>query len=52
MARALPETRYANVGDLRIAYQTVGDAPLDIVLSAGTFNHTDVQWEDPLPGGL
>lgn len=43
----IPPTRYITLGDLRIAYQTLGDGPVDLVLSAGSFNHTDVQWEDP-----
>jgi class 3 adenylate cyclase len=42
-----PETRYAMLGELRLAYQVVGDGPPDLVVSAGSFSHTDALWEDP-----
>jgi len=32
---ARPTTRYARSGDYSIAYQVVGDAPLDLVLVRG-----------------
>jgi class 3 adenylate cyclase len=32
---------------LRLAYQVVGDGPPDLLVSAGSFSHTDVLWEDP-----
>jgi len=40
-------TNYAIVGNARMAYQAVGSAPVDLVVSAGGFNHGEVQWEDP-----
>lgn len=42
-----PETRYTVLNGLRIAYQVVGDGPPDLVMSAGSFSHTDALWEDP-----
>lgn len=42
-----PETEYAEIEGQRIAYQTVGEGPPDVLLSAGHFNHTDAVWEDP-----
>ncbi|GAC1583890.1 MAG: hypothetical protein NVS3B18_16860 [Candidatus Dormibacteria bacterium] len=42
-----PETRYAKSGDLSIAYQVIGDGPLDLVLVHGFVSHLDVQWEEP-----
>jgi hypothetical protein len=42
-----PHTRYVLVDGMRVASQVVGRGPPDLVLSAGSFNHTDVQWEDP-----
>ncbi|HEX6222556.1 MAG TPA: adenylate/guanylate cyclase domain-containing protein [Acidimicrobiia bacterium] len=42
-----PETEYAKIDGLRIAYQTVGEGPPDVLLSAGHFNHTDAVWEEP-----
>jgi class 3 adenylate cyclase len=42
-----PETRYAKSGDVNIAYQVVGDAPLDLVLVQGFISHLDLDWEEP-----
>ena len=41
-----PDTRYALLGDVRLAYQVVGEGPPDLVMAAGSFSHTDVVWED------
>ncbi len=43
-----PETRYARLGDERIAYQVSGDGPPDLVLTAGTFGSIDLEFQDPL----
>jgi pimeloyl-ACP methyl ester carboxylesterase len=43
----LPETRYAKSGDVNIAYQVVGDGPLDLVLVPGFVSHLDNDWEEP-----
>ena len=42
-----PETRYARSGDLSIAYQVVGDGPLDLVFVPGWVSHLDCGWENP-----
>jgi class 3 adenylate cyclase len=42
-----PETRYAKSGDVSIAYQVVGEGPLDLVLVPGFVSHLDVDWDDP-----
>jgi class 3 adenylate cyclase len=47
MPRDLPETRYAKSGDVNIAYQVVGDGPLDVVLVPGFVSHLEVDWELP-----
>jgi hypothetical protein len=44
---ALPETRYAKIGDVRIAYQVIGQGALDLVFVPGFISNLDVQWEDP-----
>jgi hypothetical protein len=44
-----PETRYAQNGDLNIAYQVVGDGPLDLVFVPGLMSHIDVAWSLPAP---
>jgi pimeloyl-ACP methyl ester carboxylesterase len=43
-----PETRYAKSGDVLIAYQVTGDAPITMVLAPGTVSHLDMDWEFPL----
>jgi pimeloyl-ACP methyl ester carboxylesterase len=43
-----PRTRYAESGDASIAYQVVGDGPIDLVLALGYATHLDLQWESPL----
>jgi pimeloyl-ACP methyl ester carboxylesterase len=42
-----PPTRYAKSSDASIAYQVVGDAPLDLVLVLGFATHIELQWESP-----
>ncbi len=42
-----PATRYARLGDDRIAYQVLGDGPLDLVFTPGSFGNVDMVWEDP-----
>ena len=42
-----PETRYARSGDVRIAYQIVGDGPLDLVFVPGFVSNVDLFWETP-----
>ena len=41
-----PETRYARLGEDRLAYQVLGEGP-DLVLTMGAFGHVDLKWEDP-----
>jgi class 3 adenylate cyclase len=41
------ETRYAKSGDLYIAYQTVGEGTLDLVVVPGFVWHLEHQWEWP-----
>jgi class 3 adenylate cyclase len=42
-----PETRYAWLGQDRIAYQVLGQGPPDLVVTPGSFTHVDAMWEDP-----
>ena len=42
-----PETRYAKSGDVRIAYQVVGEGPFDLVYVPGAMSHVDLIWDDP-----
>ena len=38
---------YAESGDIHIAYQVVGDGPLDLVYVMGAITNLNVLWEDP-----
>jgi class 3 adenylate cyclase len=40
-----PETRYARLGDLHLAYQVLGAGPPDILLLDQWFSHMEAQWE-------
>jgi pimeloyl-ACP methyl ester carboxylesterase len=42
-----PRTRYARSGDLSIAYQVVGEGPLDLVVAPGFISHLDWNWQEP-----
>ena len=42
-----PEVHYALAGDDYIAYQVVGDGPVDLVYQGGWHSHADVQWDVP-----
>lgn len=44
----VPETRYAKSGDVHIAYQVVGDGPLDLVAVAGWISNVEAMWDEPL----
>ena len=44
----LPETRYAKAPDgTFIAYQVIGDGPVDLVSAAGIWSNVEVMWEHP-----
>lgn len=40
-----PPTHYAKSGDVSIAYQVVGDGPIDVVLVPGFVTHVELFWE-------
>lgn len=42
-----PETRYAQCGDLSIAYQVFGDGPIDLLYAQGWLTHIEYAWESP-----
>ncbi len=43
-----PKTRFARSGDLSIAYQVVGDGPIDLVYVPGFVSHVELNWELPV----
>jgi pimeloyl-ACP methyl ester carboxylesterase len=44
---APPSTQYAKSGETSIAYQVVGEGPIDLVLVLGFTTHLELQWESP-----
>ena len=42
-----PATRYVTVGDAQVAYQVVGDGPLDLLWCYGAGAQIDLVWLDP-----
>ena len=42
-----PETKYAKSGEVHIAYQVVGEGPLDLVFIPGFVSHLEESWEAP-----
>jgi class 3 adenylate cyclase/pimeloyl-ACP methyl ester carboxylesterase len=48
MPSQVPETRYVKSGDVNIAYQVVGDGPLDLVFVPAFVSHVELIWEEPL----
>ena len=48
----LPDTRYARSGELRIAYQVVGQGPIDLVFVMGFISNLDLVWDEPVLAGF
>ena len=42
-----PRTQYARSGDLNIAYQVIGDGPIDLVYVPSWMSQVEVYWEEP-----
>ncbi len=42
-----PETRYARAGDVHIAYQVVGDGPVDLVYVPPMLQQVEHLWTEP-----
>ena len=43
----VPDTHYTRSGDKRIAYQVVGDGPMDLVFVPGFVSNLELSWEEP-----
>ena len=43
----VPKTHYARSGNVRIAYQVVGDGPFDLVFVPGFISNLDHHWDHP-----
>jgi class 3 adenylate cyclase len=47
MPSTRPETRYTKSGDVNIAYQVVGEGPLDLIYVPGWISNVELNWEEP-----
>ena len=47
MSAIAPAIRYAKSGDVHVAYQVIGDGPVDIVFVEGSMSNRHVMWEEP-----
>lgn len=43
----VPETLYVKSDDVHIAYEVVGDGPVDLVFFGGTVTNCELIWEEP-----
>ena len=43
-----PRTRYVENSGCTIAYQVIGEGPVDLMFIPGLISHVDMQWADPL----
>src|SRR6266702_355853 len=41
------EVRYAKSEDVHLAYQVVGDGPIDLVYAPGIWSNLEIMWEEP-----
>ncbi len=48
MRMQIPEIRFAKSGYVHIAYQVVGDGPVDLVWIHDWISNLELQWEEPL----
>lgn len=42
-----PAIRYAKSGDVHVAYQVIGEGPIDLVIVPGWVSHLEILWEEP-----
>ncbi len=47
-----PQTRYAMSGDVHVAYQVLGDGPVDLVCVPGWISNIELAWTAPVAGRL
>lgn len=44
---APPKTQYVRDGDVHIAWQEIGDGPIDVLVAPGFISHLDLNWTHP-----
>src|SRR5215813_230223 len=42
-----PETKYAKSGDINVAYQVLGNGPIDLIYVPGWVSNLEYGWEEP-----
>lgn len=42
-----PQTKYAQSGNVSVAYQVTGKGPIDLVFAPGFISHLEYMWEEP-----
>ena len=42
-----PPVHYAKSGNVEVAYQVVGEGPIDILMTPGSISNLDIYWEEP-----
>jgi pimeloyl-ACP methyl ester carboxylesterase len=42
-----PQTKYAQSGDVSVAYQVTGKGPIDLIFAPGFISHLEHMWEEP-----
>lgn len=42
-----PQTKYAQSGDVSVAYQVTGSGPIDLVFAPGFISHLEHEWDEP-----
>jgi pimeloyl-ACP methyl ester carboxylesterase len=47
-AEGKPETHYAKSGDVNIAYQVLGEGPIDLIYVPGWVSHIEYGWDQPI----
>jgi pimeloyl-ACP methyl ester carboxylesterase len=52
MTAIVPQTRYAKSGKVSLAYQVVGEGPIDLVFCQGFVSNVDFWWEMPIAARL
>lgn len=43
----MPKVQYVKSGDAYIAYQVIGDGPIDVLYMSGFISHLECEWEQP-----
>jgi pimeloyl-ACP methyl ester carboxylesterase len=42
-----PEIKYAKSGEVSVAYEVIGDGPIDLIMAPGFVSHLEISWENP-----